>query len=165
MAVACSARVSFAPIRAWSCCGRDPEQRSSSARSPSALEAAPVGTLLSAGVERSLQEGIAVLHGAGAELVVGDREGGGIGYSRANTLLRVDGATFLQKAEALQTEAFGNASLVVMVDSIDQLCGVIDRLEGNLTGCIYSDTAGSDDQAYRTDRAAASPARGTPAER
>ena len=113
------------------------------------FEAAPVGTLLSAGVERSLQEGIAVLRGAGAELVVGDREGGGIGYSRANTLLRVDGATFLQKAEALQTEAFGNASLIVLVDSIDQLCGVIDRLEGNLTGCIYSDTAGSDDQAYQ----------------
>ena len=83
-----------------------------------------------------------MLRGAGAELVVGDREGGGIGYSRANTLLRVDGATFLQKAEALQTEAFGNASLIVMVDSIDQLCGVIDRLEGNLTGSIYSDTAG-----------------------
>lgn len=113
------------------------------------FEAAPVGTLLSAGVEQSLRRGIQTLREAGAQLVVGDRDGGGAGYCRANTLLRVDGATFLQQAEALQTEAFGNASLIVLVSGIDQLRAVVSRLEGNLTGCIYSDSAGSDDEAYQ----------------
>jgi 2,5-dioxopentanoate dehydrogenase len=43
----------------------------------------------------------------------------------------------------LQTEAFGNASLLVIADDLAQATAqIIDRLEGNLTGCIYSDTTG-----------------------
>jgi len=38
--------------------------------------------------------------------------------------------------------------LICVADSVDQLAQVVSTLEGNLTGCIYSDTAGSDDQAY-----------------
>ena len=74
--------------------------------------------------------------------------GGGSGFSHANTLLRVSGQQFLDHSEALQTEAFGNASLFVVADSLNQACSIIERLEGNLTGCIYSDTQGSDDVAY-----------------
>ncbi len=48
----------------------------------------------------------------------------------------------------MQTEVFGNASLIVLATDVAQLKAVIETLEGNLTGCIYSDTTGSDDQDY-----------------
>jgi NADP-dependent aldehyde dehydrogenase len=38
--------------------------------------------------------------------------------------------------------------LLVIANSAEQLLGVLDALEGNLTGCIYSDAAGSDDAVY-----------------
>ena len=49
---------------------------------------------------------------------------------------------------ALQREAFGNAALIVTCDDLDQLTNVLHELEGNLTGCVYSDTQGGDDAAY-----------------
>jgi len=114
---------------------------------------APIGTLLSKGVQSGLNASVGELSRAGAEVLVGGTAGGGRGYSFANTLLRVTGQQFLAASEALQTEAFGNVSLLVVAADLDQLCGVLDRMEGNLTGCIYSDTAGSDDDCY--DRVAA----------
>jgi NADP-dependent aldehyde dehydrogenase len=110
--------------------------------------AAPVQTLLSRNVESTLNKAVATLRTAGAKLLVGGAPGGGNGYSFNNTLLSVTGDQFVQHAEALQTEAFGNASLIVMADNLDQAAAVIEKLEGNLTGCIYSDTRGSDDEAY-----------------
>ena len=47
-----------------------------------------------------------------------------------------------------QTEAFGNGSLFVLADGVEQMAAVAESLEGNLTGCIYSDTNGSDETAY-----------------
>jgi NADP-dependent aldehyde dehydrogenase len=110
--------------------------------------AAPVGTLLGAGVQKSLVEGIAKMRSAGAEAVVGAESGGGQGFSHRNTLLLTSGAKFLQHAEAMQTEAFGNASLFVVCRDAVELGRVIDALEGNLTGCFYTDTNGSDDKLY-----------------
>jgi NADP-dependent aldehyde dehydrogenase len=110
--------------------------------------AAPVGTLLSKAVEKSLGENIATLRKAGAELLVGDTAGGGAGYSRANTLLRVSGKQFLADPAGLQTEAFGNASLLVVAKDATEVGEILEQLEGNLTGCIYSDSAGSDDGLY-----------------
>lgn len=112
------------------------------------FRSAPVGTLLSKGVAASLQANLAELKQAGASVVTGNTPGGGRGYSHANTLLSVSGDQFLAHAEALQTEAFGNCSLFVIARDVDQVCQIADRLEGNLTGCVYSDTAGSDDAAY-----------------
>ena len=66
----------------------------------------------------------------------------------ANTLLTATGEQFLADPEGFQTEAFGNASLIIVTKDLEQLCNVIASLEGNLTGCIYSDAAGSDDAAY-----------------
>lgn len=112
------------------------------------FQAAPVGTLLSRGVETTLARGLRTLRDAGAQLVTGDTPGGGAGYSHANTLLRVSGADFLRHPEPLQTEAFGNASLVVVAADVAEARRVLEQLEGNLTGCIYSDTTGSDDTTY-----------------
>jgi NADP-dependent aldehyde dehydrogenase len=112
------------------------------------FQQAPVGTLLSQSVEASLGKGIATLRTAGAKVFTGGTSGGGNGYSYSNTLLGVTGEQFLAKSDVLQTEAFGNASLIVIADDVAQAAQIIDRLEGNLTGCIYSDTTGQDDDAY-----------------
>ncbi len=109
------------------------------------FQRAPVGTLLSERVAQSLAEAVATLVGAGARVVVGGTMGGGAGASHANTLLRVSGAEFLQRPGALQTEAFGNATLAVVTDSVAQLAEVVAALEGNLTGSIYSARSGADD--------------------
>jgi len=110
------------------------------------LEAATATSLLSPGVAHNLSTSVKVLLDAGADLVTGGSELGANRY--ANTLLRVNGEKFLEASERLQTEAFGNASLVVIVRDAGQLSQVLSCLEGNLTGSIYSDTHGSDDLLY-----------------
>jgi len=109
---------------------------------------APVGTLLSRGVEESLAASLNTINQAGAELLVGNTPGGGNGYSRANTLLKVSGQQFLAQPEVMQTEAFGNSSLFVLADDIQQACEIADHFEGNLTGCIYSHSGNEDDTDY-----------------
>jgi NADP-dependent aldehyde dehydrogenase len=113
------------------------------------FKAAPVGTLLSKSVEASLERNVAVLRKAGATALAGDAPGGGQGYCRANTLLAVSGSEFLTDSEAFQTEAFGNESLFVFADDAAQAATIIDRLEGNLTGCFYTSRDGADDAAYQ----------------
>ena len=110
------------------------------------LESATPGTLLSSGVARNLAVSVKTLLAAGAELVTGGSPLAGNKF--ANTLLRVSGAKFLTAPEKLQTEAFGNASLVVVVRDAAEAVSVLKHLEGNLTGSIYSDTAGADDSLY-----------------
>ena len=112
------------------------------------FEAAPVGTLFSGSGQNGLAAAVDTLVAAGAEILCGGQAGGGQGFSYGNSLLKVSGDQFLADPERLQTEAFGNASLLVVVDSVEQAVQVVGQLEGNLTGCVYSDTQGSDDQAY-----------------
>ncbi len=109
---------------------------------------APAGTLLSPAVSASLSQSVKTLCGFGAELLTGggEPESGRCAY--ANTLLRVSGSDFLSHPEGFQTEAFGNAALMVVADNLDELTESISRLEGNLTGCIYSAADGSDEAAY-----------------
>jgi len=104
--------------------------------------------LLSRGLVRSLSEGVAALRSAGAELVAGGSPLPAPGCRFANTLLRVTGEQFLAAPEKLQTEMFGAASLLVVVRDVAQAAAVLGHLEGNLTGSIYTDTAGSDDALY-----------------
>ncbi|MCO6454322.1 MAG: aldehyde dehydrogenase (NADP(+)) [Pirellulaceae bacterium] len=107
----------------------------------------PAGTLLSEGVERSLTAAVETLVRHGAELRTGDARRGA-GFSHPNALLTVSGQRFLEQPEVMQTEAFGNASLWVIADNLDQARQILRHLEGNLTGCIYSHSAGDDDLAY-----------------
>ncbi|GIW95464.1 MAG: ketoglutarate semialdehyde dehydrogenase [Pirellulaceae bacterium] len=108
----------------------------------------PPGYLLSAGVLKSLEQSIARLRDAGAELLVGGQALEGPGFRFANTLLCVGARRFCERPEELQTEAFGNVSLFVMSADLEELKRAIQRLEGNLTGSIYSATDGSDDALY-----------------
>ena len=112
------------------------------------LEATPPTPLLSGAVARSLTSSVKELRAAGAHVVTGGAAVDGPGYRHANTMLRVSGDEFLREPHKLQTEAFGNVSLAVVVRDVDQAVSVLDHLEGNLTGCIYSDTRGADDATY-----------------
>lgn len=112
-----------------------------------AFEAAPPPALLSESVAKGLAESVKVLRSAGADLVTAAGDGPK-GAHYPNTLLRVTGQQFLAEPETLQTEAFGSASLCVVVRDADEGEAVLSHLEGNLTGCIYSDTQGSDEGLY-----------------
>jgi NADP-dependent aldehyde dehydrogenase len=109
------------------------------------LAAKPAIPLLSESGADNIQRSLRVLQAAGAELLTG---GQGAGFVHDNTLLRVTGKQFLADPEALQTEAFGPVSLMIMAEDGPEMTAVAAALEGNLTGCIYSDTQGSDDALY-----------------
>jgi NADP-dependent aldehyde dehydrogenase len=96
----------------------------------------------------NLAESVAALRQSGAELLTGGEPGGGTGYCYRNTLLRVAAQTFLRQPDELQREAFGNASLIVLCNGLDEMTCVVQVLHGSLTGCIYSHGAGNDDDAY-----------------
>jgi len=109
---------------------------------------APAGTLLSKAVQQSLHQSIYALRDSGAtirtggELISGDR------CALTNTILQATGNQFLDSPERFQTEAFGNAALIVLCADLNQLHRVLAALEGNLTGSIYSHTGNDDDDAY-----------------
>lgn len=109
---------------------------------------APVGTMLAEGVRASFSSGIQTLINAGATLVTGGQPGGGKGICFQNTLLTVGAKQFLTNPAVFQTEAFGNGSLFILAESVEQMAEIAESLEGNLTGAIYTDTAGSDDAGY-----------------
>jgi alpha-ketoglutaric semialdehyde dehydrogenase len=102
---------------------------------------------LSDGVAKGLAESVKTLRGAGAELLTAPGAGAN-GARHPNALLRVTGEQFLAQPEKLQTEAFGSATLCVVVRDVEEAEAVLSHLEGNLTGCIYSDSQGSDEGLY-----------------
>ena len=130
----------------------------------SAFDAAQPPALLSEGVAKGLADSVKALRSAGADLLTAPGAGPN-GARHPNTLLRVTGKQFLAEPEKLQTEAFGSASLCVVVRDVEEAEAVLSHLEGNLTGCIYSDTQGSDEAAVLASRTGAAPASGPIAER
>src|SRR5204862_3064991 len=78
------------------------------------FDAATPPPLLSSGVVSALTSSVKALQAAGAELATGGSPLPPPGFRHANTLLRVSGSAFLAQPHALQTEAFGSASLVVV---------------------------------------------------
>jgi NADP-dependent aldehyde dehydrogenase len=106
------------------------------------------GTLLGESGLGAIASGLDELVKHGAEIMTGGRPVEGPRYCFANTLLRVTGKDFLANPHALQTEAFGTVNMVVLADDLAQMVEIAAHLEGSLTGCIYSDTQGKDDDAY-----------------
>ena len=111
-------------------------------------QASNAGTLLSHSVEASLVKSISILKNAGAEVLTGGQRVEGSRCAVANTVLRITGKQFLAAPHVFQTEAFGNAVLIVICANISELHQAIEQLEGNLTGAIYSDSQGSDEADY-----------------
>jgi NADP-dependent aldehyde dehydrogenase len=110
------------------------------------FEEGATGVLLGERGPADIAEAIETMQQHGAEVVAGGQEIELSGYSFANSLLRVSGDNFLKHPDPLQTEAFGPVSLLVFARDVDQLKQVIDQLEGNLTGCIYSHSQGDVDE-------------------
>ena len=108
----------------------------------------PPGILLGADGPKGIAEGVAVLVEHGAEVVTGGHVVDGPGFCFENTILRVSGEAFLKNPHALQTEAFGTVNLMVFAKDTEEMAQIAANLEGNLTGCIYSDTQGADDEIY-----------------
>jgi NADP-dependent aldehyde dehydrogenase len=97
-------------------------------------------TAIAAGVKELISNGARVR--AGGQAVDGDRA------AFQPTLLEVAGAQFLASPHELQTEAFGTVNTVVVADDVKQMAEIASALEGNLTGCVYSETTGKDDADY-----------------
>jgi NADP-dependent aldehyde dehydrogenase len=113
------------------------------------FDAGTPGTLLGAQAIPSISDALEELVDHGAEIVAGGRAADGEGrYAFANTLLRVPAATFVASPHALQTEAFGTVNLMVFARDLGEMAAVAASLDGNLTGCIYSDSGGRDDADY-----------------
>lgn len=112
-----------------------------------AMAATPAATLLGQGVAEGLAAADERWRNAGATVVATGPPGPG-STCYPNTLMRVDAERFLERGADLQTEAFGNMSLVVVAEDLDELLGCVTSLEGNLTGTIYAADDGADAAAY-----------------
>ncbi len=95
-----------------------------------------------------LRQMIAGLVAAGAEPVAGGKPVEGPGFGFENTLLRLSGKRFLASPAAFQVEAFGAYSIILFARDASEMTEIASRLEGNLTGTIYSGLAGQDDSLY-----------------
>ena len=112
------------------------------------FEKAGAAILLGPRVLEGLKGAAARLAAAGAELVTGGREPEGPGFRFLPTLFRLPGAAFLRDPAAFQVESFGTLSLVVTARDVAEMTEIASRLEGHLTGTIYSHSGGADDSAY-----------------
>lgn len=112
------------------------------------FESSPPGVLFSRGGVDGLSNAVQALRRHGARVLCGGSAVPGPAFRYANTLLQVSGDDFLKCPVELQTEAFGAVSLLVMSRDRAQRVAIIQALEGNLTGTIYSDSGGSDDADY-----------------
>lgn len=106
------------------------------------------GVLLGAGVRDRLVEAVKRLRDSGAELLCGGDVEIGPGYRFQNTLLHVTAQRFLLSPNELQQEAFGPVALLVSASDPEEMAEVVSKLEGNLTGTIYTHTGHEDDEAY-----------------
>lgn len=92
-----------------------------------------------------LDDGVSVLAGHGARLVVGGAAVTEERFAFDNTLLTITAAEFLDEAQALQTEVFGPVSLLIRAGGAEEMAQVARALHGNLTGAIYSSPSDEDE--------------------
>ncbi|TQV72396.1 aldehyde dehydrogenase (NADP(+)) [Aliikangiella marina] len=115
----------------------------------SRFESAPVATLLSpdsaTNIAKTSREQIRL----GARRLTDLSSEEGERFCNNNLLLSVEGEQFLQNVEMFQAEMFGNAALVVRYREVTQLVTIINKMEGNLTGCIYSHSQNIDESDYQ----------------
>ncbi|HMP01304.1 MAG TPA: aldehyde dehydrogenase family protein [Gemmatales bacterium] len=109
-------------------------------------ESTPTSPLLSRVVQQNLSASIAALRAAGAELLTGGTPTDSAPISHHHTLMTCSGRLFLERGHALQQEAFGNATLVVLCTDLAELKTALASLEGQLAGSLFSHTDGSEDE-------------------
>ena len=94
---------------------------------------------LCAGIEGLVKAGAAVL--AGAAAAAGPA-------SHVPTLLEVSGRELVARPDAFVVEAFGNATLLVRCDSLEELAAAVSCAHGSLGASCYSAKDGRDDAAF-----------------
>ena len=112
------------------------------------FERTPAAILVARSVLDGIRIALEMMTKAGAEIVAGGHAVEARGFRHENTLLRVSGDVFLKNPKELQQEAFGPVSLCVFARDPLQMLDIASALEGNLTGSVYSHTAGHDDEIY-----------------
>lgn len=112
------------------------------------FQAATSGPMLTRGVLEHLTQAVTAVRKAGAELLTGGEPQADVKNAFQTTLLRVSGNQFLADPERMQTEMFGPVSLLVIAEDQIQAEAILNELEGNLTGCVYSAKDGRDDGLY-----------------
>ncbi len=111
------------------------------------LEALPPGLLVSRQALKAWMEALAGLQSYGAEKVTKDTEAREKSMA-SPTLLRVSGQKFIAHSDLMQSEAFGPSTLTVLCRSFAEMLEITAKLEGNLTGSIYSHSGSEDDTLY-----------------
>ena len=106
--------------------------------------------LLSEAGLHNLEKGVQRLVESGADVLSTGSSGNGKGFCYPNTVLQTSASTFRSNGEALQQEAFGNATMVVECANPEELKAALESLDGNLTGAIYSSNQGEDDALYES---------------
>lgn len=100
--------------------------------------------LFTAAAVHHVEQGLAAWLQAGAEMLAqGSAEASG--FACAAALCEVSAERFIASGSALQQEIFGPLSLLVRHEGVAQARAVLDRLEGNLTGTLFTAHDGSDD--------------------
>jgi 2,5-dioxopentanoate dehydrogenase len=112
-------------------------------------ERAPLPLLSASGLSQ-MHAGVQSLVEAGASLFTGGETVPGPGFRHENTMLRATAKQVLAADGALEREVFGNATMAVTADKPEELQEIVEKLEGNLTGSIYSAKSGADDALYDT---------------
>ncbi len=114
-----------------------------------AFGAAPPQVLLARSVLDGIKAGLETMVRSGARILAGGGTPGGPGFRFQNTLLSVSGDQFLQRAAALQQEAFGPVSLCVTAETAGRMPAIAAALDGNLTASVFSHSGDEDEPLYR----------------
>jgi NADP-dependent aldehyde dehydrogenase len=113
-----------------------------------AFEGSEPVILLGPKVIEGLREASARLARDGAERIAGEPEPPGPGFRFSPTLFSLSGTGFLRHPAAFQVESFGTLSLMVLAKDMAEMKEIASRLEGHLTGTVYSHRDGRDDREY-----------------
>lgn len=111
------------------------------------FQAGEAETLL--GEPGHLAAGTSSLREMGAEELTGGGTVAGDRFAYRNTLLSVSGERFAANPGGFQTEVFGPVSLLVRTADAAEMAQAAESLEGALTGSIYSDRSGAEEDDYR----------------
>lgn len=107
-----------------------------------AVEASGAQTMLTPGIHRAYQEGVASLSSAANVREIARGQIGG-DYQCQTGLFAASASDFLA-SEALQAEVFGASSLIVECEDAAEVKRVTEQLEGQLTATLHMDDADID---------------------
>ncbi|ANC44001.1 aldehyde dehydrogenase (NADP(+)) [Pandoraea pnomenusa] len=102
-----------------------------------ALGAKAAGTMLTPGIHRAYDTGVARLSGESEVTLLAKGQTGGACQGQA-ALFRTTAAAFLA-TPALHDEVFGPASVIIACDTVDEMIAITERLEGQLTATLQLD--------------------------